>query len=248
MLPLSDFDPPGRRAALVNGVLILVNIAVFAVQWFLDQQGLRGAAADPCLRLMAQAGLGLTEGDQFLCAFAVIPREIVHGQDLFTLVTASFLHGGLLHLGSNMLYLWIFGDNIERAIGSALYPVFYVLAGIVAFVGQAFISAGSGVPNIGASGAVAGVLGAYVALYPLKPIRTLILLGCFPLIVRVAALILIGWWAVIQFASGLAMLSRVGGGGIAYWAHIVGFVFGLVVGLGLRAAGALAEGVEVGPS
>lgn len=240
MIPLSDMDHPNERFPIINVALVIANIVVFAYQWLLGNQPLQGGTTDQCLRMMAQVSQVLTEGDRFLCTYAVIPSEIVRGQDLFTLVTAMFLHGGFLHIASNMLYLWVFGDNIERSIGSFLYPVFYILAGIVAFAVQTLIAGPVNIPNIGASGAVAGVLGAYLVLYPGRQIRTLVILGIFITVTRLSAFILLGFWILTQFLAGFASLGpMVGeGGGVAYWAHIGGFVFGLVVGLALRAMGA----------
>lgn len=239
MIPLSDHDRPGQRFAVVNVSFVLINIGVFVWQFLLSSQGLRGGVAgDPCLSMMT-AGGALTEADRFICTFGVIPREILQGQDLWTLITAMFLHGGLLHLGSNMLYLWVFGDNIERAIGSPLYFVFYLIGGIVAFAVQTLMSGASIIPNIGASGAVAAVLGAYLVLFPTRPVRTLIFLGCFFWVISLSALFLLGFWFVTQIISGLSTLERgsMVMGGIAYWAHIGGFLFGAAVGLVMRALG-----------
>lgn len=239
MIPLSDMERPGQRFALFNTLFVVLCIAVFAYQFYLGQVPLVGAGADPCLRRLAAATRdALSAGDQFLCTYAVIPSEIVQGQDLFTLVTAMFLHGSLLHLASNMIFLWVFGDNIERAIGRFLYPAFYLLAGIVAFFVEAFVSGASSIPTLGASGAVAGVLGAYLALHPGRSVRTLVFLGFFITVIRVPAVILIGLWAAIQIVNGVLLLGRMTNGGVAYWAHIGGLAFGLVVGLALRALGA----------
>ncbi|MCW5850015.1 MAG: rhomboid family intramembrane serine protease [Anaerolineae bacterium] len=237
MIPLSDMDRPGQRFPLFNVAFVVANILVYAYQSLLDTQPLRGGTGDACVQMMAQLSGALTAGDQFVCTYAVIPSEILRGQDLFTLVTAMFLHGSLLHVGSNMLYLWIFGDNIERSIGTLLYPVFYLLAGIVAFAVQTLIVGPSAIPNIGASGAVAGVLGAYIVLFPGRQVRTLLILGIFITITRVSALLLLGFWFVTQFLSGFSALGgkMAESGGVAYWAHIGGFIFGVVVGLALRA-------------
>lgn len=237
MIPLSDHDHPGQRFAVVNTSFVLINVAVFVWQFLLNAQGLQGGTAgDPCLSLMSQAG-ALTEADRFICTYGVIPAEILQGQDLWTLLTAMFLHGGLLHIGSNMLYLWVFGDNIERAIGSPLYFVFYLIGGIVAFAVQTLMSGALPIPNIGASGAVAAVLGAYLVLFPTRPVRTLIFLGCFFWVISLSALFLLGFWFITQIISGVSTLERgrLVMGGIAYWAHIGGFLFGAAVGLVMRA-------------
>ena len=237
MIPLSDMDRPGQRFPFFNVAFVVANILVFAYQTLLDSQPLQGRTADACVQMMAQLSGALTAGDQFVCTYAVIPSEILRGQDLFTLVTAMFLHGSLLHVGSNMLYLWVFGDNIERSIGTLLYPVFYLLAGIVAFAVQTLVVGASNIPNLGASGAVAGVLGAYIVLFPGRQVRTLVILGIFITITRVSAVLLLGFWIVTQFLSGFSSLGgkMAESGGVAYWAHIGGFLFGVVVGLALRA-------------
>ncbi len=237
MIPLSDMDRPGQRFPFFNVAFVVANILVYVYQTLLDNQPFQGGTADACTRLMAQMSGALTAGDQFVCTYAVIPNEILHGQDLYTLVTAMFLHGSLLHVGSNMLYLWVFGDNIERSVGTLLYPVFYLLAGIVAFAVQTLVVGASNIPNLGASGAVAGVLGAYIVLFPGRQVRTLLILGIFITITRVSAVLLLGFWIVTQFLSGFSALGgrMAESGGVAYWAHIGGFIFGVVVGLALRA-------------
>lgn len=240
MIPLSDMERPGQRFPLVNVAFVVINVLVFVYQFMLSGQPLQGGATDQCLRMMGSAVGGLSEGDRFVCTYAVIPNEILRGQDLFTLVTAMFLHGGILHIASNMIYLWVFGDNIERSVGSVLYPVFYLLAGVVAFAVQTFVSGPTSIPNIGASGAVAGVLGAYLVLFPGRPVRTLLVLGIFIFVRHISAFWLLGFWILTQFLSGFASLGpRMGEeGGVAYWAHIGGFVFGVVVGIALRVMGA----------
>lgn len=144
-----------------------------------------------------------------------------------TLLTSMFLHGGLLHIAGNMLYLWIFGNNIEDTIGHIRFVIFYLLAGLAAAFSHAISSPGSAVPMVGASGAVAGVLGAYLLLYPRARVHTLVFLGFFVTTVRLPALIVIGFWAIIQVVSGLG--SAIGGaqGGVAWFAHVGGFIFGI---------------------
>jgi membrane associated rhomboid family serine protease len=143
-----------------------------------------------------------------------------------TVFTSMFLHGGLLHIVGNMLYLWIFGDNIEHRLGRVRFIIFYALSGVAAVFAHALTEPGSTVPMIGASGAVSGVLGAYVLLYPRAHVYTLLLLGFFVQVVRLPALVVIGFWAVIQLLSGISS-SVVGQGGVAWFAHVGGFVFGI---------------------
>jgi len=165
----------------------------------------------------------------------VVPREYSVGHDLpplipfpywSTLLTSMFLHGGWMHLGGNMLYLWIFGDNLERAMGSARYLAFYLICGIVAGLAHIAFSGGSAVPSVGASGAISGVLGGYLLLFPQNRVRVLTRGG----IASVPALVVLGFWIVIQLFSQLGSIAQTsGGGGVAYMAHIGGFVAGLVL-------------------
>jgi membrane associated rhomboid family serine protease len=161
--------------------------------------------------------------------------------DLMTIVISMFLHGGLLHIGSNMLYLWIFGDNIEDRLGHGRYLIFYLACGFVATFAHAVFSPGSRVPAIGASGAIAGVLGAYLILFPHARVLTLIPIFFFITLRELPAVILLGLWFVLQLFSGVGSLGVTDAqdlGGVAYFAHIGGFVAGLVlIGIlgGLRA-------------
>jgi membrane associated rhomboid family serine protease len=141
-----------------------------------------------------------------------------------------FLHGGWLHLGGNMLFLWIFGDNVEDAFGHVLYLVFYLVCGIVASLAQVLINTSSTVPGVGASGAIAGVLAAYIVLFGSRPVRVLMQ----GYLTTVPSYVMIGLWIVTQLLSGFAGLSDTQGGGVAYWAHIGGFFAGLVLTFLLR--------------
>jgi membrane associated rhomboid family serine protease len=221
MIPISDM--PGRRRGfpVVNIVLILANIYIFVV-YELAQP------SEPAL-------------EQFIRAAGVIPVEIVSGRDVpplaplgniyATLFTSMFLHGGLLHLGSNMLYLWVFGDNIEDNFGHFAYALFYTLCGLFAGLAHIVMNLNSSVPSIGASGAIAGVLGAYLVMYPHAQIRTLLFLGPFITMPRISALFLIGFWFVMQLLSGFASLGvrTEQTSGVAVWAHVGGFVAGFLL-------------------
>lgn len=232
MLPLTDENERGTGPAFVSLAIIAINVAVFVF--------LQGAGA-------TQAGFEFTYG------FAAVPYEITNNVDLveavpitiggepvlipqmpgptpiwLTLLTAMFMHGGWLHLGGNMLFLWIFGDNVEHRIGHGLYLVFYLFAGIVASFAQILTDVGSVIPTLGASGAIAGVLGAYLVLFPAN--RVLVLLLRFP--VWVPAIVAIGMWAVLQVIGGFGATTE--GGGVAYMAHIGGFVAGVAAGLVFR--------------
>lgn len=190
--------------------------------------------------------------DAFINAFAAIPFDITNGIALpapspqlpvLTIVTSMFLHGSILHIFFNMLFLFVFGPDIEYLCGHARFAAFYLLAGIAGGVAQIAIGPGSHVPSIGASGAIAGVLGAYIVTYPTARIRTIVPIGCFPLFLSLPAIVVIGAWAVAQFMNGFGALSdRVASeqGGTAYFAHIGGFCAGvLTIGwFRLRAAAA----------
>jgi membrane associated rhomboid family serine protease len=221
MIPLSD-DPVRRGVPVVTILLIVVNVLIFLYELTLGS------------RL-----------DGFVQAFGAVPREITTGRDIpplaprgnvyLTLLTSMFLHGGWLHLGSNMLYLWVFGDNVEDTFGGLGYLLLYLVCGLIATLVQIAVNPASGLPSIGASGAIAGILGAYLVLFPTAQVRTLLILGFFILIPRIPALFLIGGWFLLQVVSGLGQLGIVEEtGGVAFWAHVGGFVAGLLIALLLR--------------
>jgi membrane associated rhomboid family serine protease len=219
VIPISD-SPPRRSFPFVNILIIFTNIAVF----------------------IYEMGLGRGQLEAFVQSVGTIPVEILSGRDLpppapgpvyITLVTAMFVHGGFLHIASNMLYLWVFGDNIEDTYGHVPYALLYLVWGIAAGLTHVFINAYSDVPSVGASGAIAGVLGAYLVLFPKAQIRTVLLLGPFFTITRLSAIFLIGFWFVTQLFSGLAALdvATEQTGGVAVWAHIGGFMAGFMMAL-----------------
>lgn len=224
MIPLHD-DIPSRRRPVVTWLLILVNILAFAYELTL--------------------GPGALEA--FFRTWAVVPEHLTgawrglfagkfEGMAFVSVLTAMFLHGGWLHIGSNMLYLWIFGDNVEDRMGHVGFLLFYLLAGAAATALQVGLNPASMIPNLGASGAIAGVLGAYLLLYPDARVLTLVFLGFFITTIRLSALWLLGIWFALQALRGFAELgSGAGdGGGVAWWAHVGGFVVGMIVGLLLR--------------
>jgi membrane associated rhomboid family serine protease len=203
MLPLGD-DNSGRRITpIVTYVLIAINVLVF----FLE----------------------LSNGEEFIQRWAFVPTRFLADPvgDFATLFTSMFLHAGWAHLLGNMLYLWIFGDNVEDRFGHGLFFVFYILAGLAATFAQLAISLGSSVANVGASGAIAGVLGAYLIMFPRG--RVNVLLGRF--VTPMSALIVIGLWFLLQIFSQISVFSAGSqeGGGVAYMAHIGGFVAGVVL-------------------
>ena len=207
MLPIGDDDSSRRTVPIVTLALIALNVLFFFVE--------------------------LSGGDPFVKQWAFVPSRFLANPaaDLPTLFTSMFMHGGWLHLGGNMLYLWIFGDNVEDRFGHGLFLVFYILCGLAATFAQMMFSAGSSVPNLGASGAIAGVLGSYILLFPQGRVR--VLQG--QQVVQMPALMVIGFWIVIQLFSGIGSISSAAqSGGVAYMAHIGGFFAGLLLTLVLR--------------
>ena len=204
MIPLKDVSRRPRRAPIVTSAVILVNAFVFLLE--------------------------LTGGDPFVQQWSVIPANVAAGRQLITLLTAMFMHAGWLHIVGNMVFLWAFGPEIEDAMGRTRYVVFYLLCGLAASAAQIVAMPDSTVPNLGASGAIAGVMGAFLVTYPRDQIRTLILFGWFTRITVIPAAILIGLWFVVQLFSQLGAMADVQMGGVAYMAHVGGFVFGAVTG------------------
>jgi membrane associated rhomboid family serine protease len=167
-------------------------------------------------------------------AYGAIPHNILTFEKVqpihpaITVFSSMFMHGGFFHLGGNMLYLWIFGNNIEDRLGHLRFIVFYLFCGIFAAYAHAITNPGSTMPMIGASGAISGILGAYMLLFPKASVHTLIFLGFFVTTVKIPALIVIGFWAIIQFINGLISTGLHDGGGVAWFAHIGGFLMGLL--------------------
>jgi len=220
MIPLSDSSPTAR-SPVVNRVLLLVNLVVWLYTLSLAGDP---AALDAFYRTYA---FDWTELAREFAPLGNLDAETLF--PLSTLITHMFVHGGWLHVIGNMLYLWIFGDNVEDRLGSLRYLGFYILCGIAAAVGQGLIAPA---PMVGASGAVAGVLGAYLFLFPGSRVRTLIFLGLFITIVQLPAIVVIGLWIVVQVLSGLAELRMSDAGApanIAFFAHVVGFIAGILL-------------------
>jgi membrane associated rhomboid family serine protease len=215
MIPLSDANPT-RRTPVVNWLLIAINVVVFLYEISLPTRQLN--------TLIASLGVTPTLVLRAIADPGTAPTRIWE-----TLITSQFLHAGWLHLIGNMLYLWVFGDNIEDILGHFLYIFFYLVSGVAAGLVQSVIQGPSSIPSIGASGAIAGVLGAYLVLFPTTRIHTLIPIFFFATLAQIPALILIGWWFIQQFFYGVAALSSVASSGIAFWAHIGGFIAGVVL-------------------
>jgi len=179
-----------------------------------------------------------SEGEALYFQFGVIPSDIVgaisdlhYGAAFLPLLTSMFMHGGWLHIGGNMLYLWIFGDNVEDRLGRFQFLVFYLVCGLTASAVHIFIEPSSQIPTVGASGAISGVLAGYLLLFPKARVLTIIPVFLFLQVAELPALIVLGFWFVMQFFYGLVSLSEEtsGMGGVAWWAHIGGFVMGLVL-------------------
>jgi membrane associated rhomboid family serine protease len=222
VVPIRD-DNPTRSTAYVTYALIIINILVF-----IYEATLMGPRLESFFDSWAVVPIELTaslEGN---------PNYSLLGESL-TLITSQFLHGGILHLGGNMLYLWIFGNNVEDEMGHSRFLIFYLLCGIFAGLAQYIFSSGSSVPSLGASGAIAGVLGAYVLRFPQARILAAIPLFIIFIPFRVPAILFLGFWFVQQAFYGVANLgapANIGmeSGGIAYWAHAGGFVVGAILG------------------
>ncbi len=207
MFPIGDDDSSRRTVPLVTYALIVMNVLFFLIE--------------------------MSGGDAFIMQWAFVPSRFLANPvvDFPTLFTSMFMHAGWLHLGGNMLYLWIFGDNVEDRFGHPKFLVFYLVCGLAATAAQLVFSLDSNIPNLGASGAIAGVLGAYILLFPNA--RVSVLQG--QSVIPVSALIVIGLWFVLQLFSGIGSIAQTTDtGGVAFMAHIGGFVAGFILTLLLR--------------
>jgi membrane associated rhomboid family serine protease len=207
MFPIGDDNTSRRTVPVVTYALIAINVLFFLVE--------------------------LIAGDAFIETWAFVPTRFLAnpGGDFITIFTSMFMHGGWLHIGGNMLYLWIFGDNIEDRFGHLRYLVFYLVCGVAATFAQMAFSMGSNIPNLGASGAIAGVLGAYVLLFPQRKVTVMVGAG----VTQMPALIVIGLWFVLQLFSGIGSIAATSDtGGVAYMAHVGGFIAGFVLAFLLR--------------
>jgi membrane associated rhomboid family serine protease len=202
MLPIGDDNSMRRGTPVVTYVLIVINVLVFLLE--------------------------LSSGDAFITQWAFVPTRFLANPvgDFITLFTSMFMHGSWLHLGGNMLYLWIFGDNVEDRFGQAKFLIFYLLCGLGATFAQLAFSMDSSIPNLGASGAIAGVLGGYLLMFPQS--RVSVLQG--QRVIPVPALFVIGFWFILQLFSSIGSIAQTADtGGVAYMAHVGGFVTGLIL-------------------
>ena len=202
MFPIGDDNSARRAFPLVTYALIALNVLFFFVE--------------------------LNGGDAFIEKWAFVPGRFLANPsaDFITLFTSMFMHAGWVHLGGNMLYLWIFGDNVEDRFGHGKFTIFYLLCGVLATFAQLAFSSTSNIPNLGASGAIAGVLGAYILMFPKGRVNVLMGRGVIPM----PALTVIGLWIVLQFFSGIGSIANAADtGGVAYMAHIGGFIAGFAL-------------------
>lgn len=208
MIPIRD-EIPTRETPVVNYLLIAANILVFLLMWLVGP-----------------------EVETIFVQYAMIPAHFADGitlADIQTIFTSMFMHAGLAHIAGNMVYLWIFGDNVEDRLGHFGYLIFYLVGGVVAALTHLITNWGSDIPTVGASGAIAAVLGAYFVLFPASRIATFIPMGFFSRLTVVPAAVVLGLWFVFQLFDGVLSLSSQDVGGVAFWAHIGGFVAGMVM-------------------
>ncbi|PYU24191.1 MAG: rhomboid family intramembrane serine protease [Acidobacteria bacterium] len=202
-MPLRDISRQRAHRPAITVSIIAINVFVFVLE--------------------------LLGGDPFVQQWSVVPATIVAGQRWVTILTAMFMHGGWMHIIGNMVFLWAFGPEIEDAMGPLRYLAFYLLGGVVAFLAQVAAMSSSTVPNLGASGAIAAVMGGFIVTYPRDQIRTLLLIGWFVDVTVIPAAVLIGIWFLIQLFSQVgSVVAAQSGGGVAYMAHVGGFIFGAI--------------------
>lgn len=205
--PIGDDNIVGGYKPLVAYSLIVINVALFIFQITMEPLQI----------------------ESFLTEYGIRPGEISQGEDFFTLMTSMFLHGGLMHLLGNMLFLWIFADNIEAVVGSTMFLIFYVVGGLFASAVHIMTDMSSMIPTVGASGAISAVMGAYLIMFPKSRIKILFIIKTF----YVSAIFFLGIWFVQQLFSGVGTFAPATAdeaGGVAWWAHIGGFVYGVVLG------------------
>jgi membrane associated rhomboid family serine protease len=208
VFPIGDENAGTIIKPYVNWTLIAICVGVFIYEWVLPPRQLNA----------------------LFYSFGVIPADIVQLQNLYMLLTSMFLHGGFWHLAGNMLFLFVFGDNIEDAMGHVSYLLFYLLTGLAASGLQIALDPTSTIPLIGASGAISGVMGAYIVLFPHGRIRAIVVFGVIGQVILVPAWIMIGIWFLLQLFSGFMSLGVGGdGGGVAFWAHVGGFIAGAIL-------------------
>jgi membrane associated rhomboid family serine protease len=213
LIPLTDATRRPTRFPVVTAAIIAANVIMFLLE--------------------------LAGGETFVTAWSVIPADIVGGRHWITILTAMFMHGGWSHIIGNMVFLWAFGPEVEDLMGRPRYTVFYLLGGLIAALAQVAATPDSTVPNLGASGAIAAVMGAFLVTYPQDRIRSLLVIFFFVRVAYIPAVLLIGLWGLVQFLSLGAIAQQPAGGGVAYAAHVGGFIFGAVTARLFTRAGQL---------
>jgi membrane associated rhomboid family serine protease len=204
LIPLSDASRRPVRFPIATVLIIGLNAVVFFIE--------------------------LAGGDAFVTRWSLVPADIVAGRDWVTILTSMFMHAGWEHILGNMLFLWVFGPEIEDVMGPLRYTIFYLLGGLVASLAQIAIDPSSTIPNLGASGAIATVMGVFLITYPRDEIKTVLFLGWFASIRFIPALFLVGFWFLTQLFNEVGAVTQIQMGGVAYMAHIGGFLFGLIAG------------------
>ena len=227
MFPYKD-DNPTERPAVITVAIILANVLAFILLQGAGGEGQLarsvcdfGLVPGEILRT-ANPGSGVQLAPGMVCVVEAVPKY-------WTVLTSMFMHGGWFHLIGNMMFLWVFGNNIEDAMGYGKFLLFYLLCGVAAAAAQTFVSPNSIVPMVGASGAISGVLGAYLLLYPKVRVHTLIILPIYITTVALPAWVMLGYWMLLQVLSGLVSLNELEKGGVAFFAHVGGFVAGFLL-------------------
>ena len=201
LVPLTDASRRPVRIPVVTALLILINAIVF--------------------------GMELTHGDPFVLQWAAVPAQIIYGHRWITILTAMFMHASWSHIIGNMVFFWAFGPEVEDAMGRGRYLIFYLLGGVVAMLAQVLANTHSTVPNLGASGAIAAVMGAFLVMYPRDQIKSILLIFIFVKITFIPAFLLIGFWFLTQLVNA-GQVAQAQSGGVAYLAHVGGFIFGVI--------------------
>ena len=202
MIPLTDADRRPVNFPVMTLILIVINFIVF--------------------------GFELALGEDFITRWSLVPAHITAGQDLITILTSMFLHAGWEHILGNMVYLWAFGPEVEDAMGPVRYLVFYLIGGLAASFAEIAVDPTSTIPSLGASGAIAAVMGAFIVAFPRDQIQCVLILGIFVKISYIPAVVLLGFWFLLQVFSQVGALADVQNGGVAYMAHIGGFIYGSI--------------------
>jgi len=214
MIPIGDAERRPLRFPLVTAVIIVLNVLVFALE--------------------------LMGGDAFINRWSLVPADIIAGRGYVTVLTSMFMHEGVIHIAGNMLFLWVFGPEIEDVMGPPRYLFFYLLGGIASTLAQVAVDPFSDIPNLGASGAIAAVMGVFLVTFPRDKIKTVLILGWFVTVTMLPAVVMVGLWFLLQVLSEIGSFAQQGGG-VAYMAHIGGFIFGAAFGRFFESQGRITQ-------